>query len=116
MITGEWVDRDGDEDVACADYLEALLRGQDPDPEKYAARVRNSDFGRRFRCTQSSSIVLRPARDLDLCAQPDRFDFALLASHVDGRLQLQRSCTGQYGLELRNGLQLQAPLSEQVCA
>ncbi len=26
VITGEWVDRDGDEDLACSDYLEALLR------------------------------------------------------------------------------------------
>lgn len=113
VITGEWVDRDGDEDVACADYLEALLRGQDPDPEKYAARVRNSDFGRRFQAGNNPNL---PAGDLDLCAQPDRFDFALVASHVDGRLQLQRSCAGQHDLELRNGLQLQAPLSEQVGA
>ena len=113
VITGEWVDRDGDEDVACADYLEALLRGQDPDPEKYAARVRDSDFGRRFQADNNPNL---PAGDLDLCAQPDRFDFALVASHVDGRLQLQRSCAGQYGLELRNGLQLQAPLSEPVYA
>ncbi|HPU78779.1 2-phosphosulfolactate phosphatase [Accumulibacter sp.] len=113
VITGEWVDRDGDEDVACADYLEALLRGQDPDPERYAARVRNSDFGRRFQADNNPNL---PAGDLDLCAQPDRFDFALVASHVDGRLQLQQSCAGQHDLELRNGLQLQAPLSEQFCA
>jgi 2-phosphosulfolactate phosphatase len=32
VITGEWVDRDGDEDIACADYLDALLHGEDPDP------------------------------------------------------------------------------------
>ncbi|HET7776152.1 MAG TPA: 2-phosphosulfolactate phosphatase, partial [Azospira sp.] len=28
VITGEWTDRDGDEDIACADYLEALLRDE----------------------------------------------------------------------------------------
>jgi 2-phosphosulfolactate phosphatase len=48
VITGEWVDRDGDEDIACADYIDALLHGEQPDPEHYAARVRDSDFGRRF--------------------------------------------------------------------
>lgn len=40
VITGEWVDRDGDEDIACADYLDALLRGKTPDPSQYAERVK----------------------------------------------------------------------------
>ncbi|SBT03817.1 2-phosphosulfolactate phosphatase [Candidatus Accumulibacter aalborgensis] len=107
VITGEWVDRDGDEDIACADYVDALLQGDDPDPELYAARVRNCDFGRRF---QAGTHRHLPANDLELCAQPDRFDFALLASHVDGRLQLDRSRADQdlrsTGV-LRNGLKMQ---------
>lgn len=91
VITGEWVNRDGDEDIACADYVEALLQGEEPDPELYAARVRNSDFGRRF---QAGSNVNLPPRDLALCAQPDRFNFALRASYVDGHLQLHPACAG----------------------
>ena len=87
MITGEWVDRDGDEDVACADYLEALLNGANPDPAPYAARVRDSDFGRRFLAGTNPSL---PASDLELCAQADQFDFALRAEHRGGRLELQR--------------------------
>jgi 2-phosphosulfolactate phosphatase len=85
VITGEWVDRDGDEDLACADYLDALLHGEHPDPEHYAARVRDSDFGRRFQADDNTNL---PIADLALCAQPDRFDFALRASHVEGHLQL----------------------------
>ena len=81
VITGEWVDRDGDEDIACADYLEALLQGKNPDPARYAARVLNSDFGRRFLAGNNPNL---PLSDLELCAQADRFDFALRASHVDG--------------------------------
>ncbi len=106
VITGEWVDRDGDEDIACADYIEALLHGEDPDPEQYAARVRNSDFGRRF---QSGNHPNLPAGDLALCAQPDRFDFALLATQVDGQLQLRRSPAGADTLPagIPNGLRLQ---------
>lgn len=88
VITGEWIDRDGDEDIACADYIEALLRGHDPDPELYAARVRNSDFGRRFQAGTHANL---PPDDLLLCAQPDRFDFALRASYADGQLQLHQS-------------------------
>ncbi len=87
VITGEWVDRDGDEDVACADYLEALVNGADPDPAPYAARVRNSDFGRRFLAGTNPSL---PASDLELCALADQFDFALRAGHRGGRLELQR--------------------------
>ena len=91
VITGEWVDRDGDEDVACADYIEALLHGDNPDPAPYADRVRNSDFGRRFLAGTNPSL---PASDLELCAQADLFDFALRAEHTDGRLQLQRYRAG----------------------
>lgn len=87
VITGEWVDRDGDEDVACADYLEALLHGEEPAPERFAERVRNSDFGRCFQAGRNPHL---PAADLALCAHPDRFDFALIASPRDEQLTLQR--------------------------
>ena len=77
VITGEWVDRDGDEDIACADYLEALLRGEPdaaPDPAAYARRVRDSDFGRRFTAGTWPNL---PLADLDLCAQADIYTFAM---------------------------------------
>ncbi len=74
VVTGTWSDRDGDEDHACADLIEALLRGEDPPREPYAARVRDSDFGRRF--SQGADPNL-PAADLECCAAVDRFDFAL---------------------------------------
>ena len=38
-------DRDGDEDIACADYLATLLNGTNPDPLRYEQRVRNSISG-----------------------------------------------------------------------
>lgn len=76
LITGEWVDRDGDEDIACADYLEALLAGGSPDPALFEARVRNSDFGQRFTAGSNPSL---PLADLDLCARADCFAFAMPA-------------------------------------
>ena len=88
VITGEWVDRDGDEDVACADYLDALVHGEEPNPAVFAERVRDSDFGRRF---QEGANDHLPPSDLDLCAQVDCFDFALVASFIDGHLQLRTS-------------------------
>lgn len=74
VITGEWVDRDGDEDIACADYIEALLRGEPSDPDIFAHRVRHSDFGRRFAAGSWPNL---PLADLELAEQADLFDFAM---------------------------------------
>jgi 2-phosphosulfolactate phosphatase len=74
VITGEWIDRDGDEDIACADYLEALLRGDPVAPEEFAERVRQSDFGRRFAAGASPNL---PRADLDIAASVDLFGFAM---------------------------------------
>jgi 2-phosphosulfolactate phosphatase len=93
IITGEWVDRDGDEDVACADYLEALLRGKSPAPEKFTRRVRESDFGRRFTAGTWPNL---PLADLDLAAQVDRFDFAMPVLREDGRMYI-RAISGAVG-------------------
>ena len=86
IITGEWVDRDGDEDVACADYLEALLADRHADAAIYAQRVRDSDFGRRF--TAGTWPNLPPA-DLDLAADADRYDFAMPVHHENGHLVIR---------------------------
>ncbi|MCC6458479.1 MAG: 2-phosphosulfolactate phosphatase [Caldilineaceae bacterium] len=68
----------GDEDAACADYLEALLTTDNPednpDPASYLARVAASPTGRLF---QSNTRPEYPATDLPYCTQLDRFPFAL---------------------------------------
>jgi len=74
VITGEWVDRDGDEDIACADYIESLLCGELTAPDQFARRVRDSDFGRRFAAGTWPNL---PRADLEIAAQVDLFDFAM---------------------------------------
>lgn len=86
VITGEWVDRDGDEDVACADYIEALLSGESCDPAVFARRVRDSDFGRRFSAGTWPNL---PLADLDLAAQADYFDFAMPVGRQGDRLVIR---------------------------
>lgn len=76
VITGIWTDRDGDEDYACADLIEALLTDEKVDPAPFEARVRGSDFGRRFTGGPDSPLSVA---DLECCARADRFDFALRA-------------------------------------
>lgn len=86
VVTGLWTDRDGDEDHACADLIEARLRGTSPDPAPYEARVRRSDFGRRFGAAEHPHL---PAADLELCAVADRFGFAMPMRRVDDRLVVE---------------------------
>lgn len=74
VTTGAWMDRDGDEDHACADLIEALLRGDAPPRAPFADRVRRSDFGRRFAAGDDPNL---PPADLDCCADVDLFDFAM---------------------------------------
>ena len=88
VVTGIWSDRDGDEDHACADLIEALLRGDDPPRAAYAARVRDSDFGRRFSAGRNPHL---PAADLDCCAAVDRFDFALPIGRATAGLVIRRA-------------------------
>ena len=83
VITGLWTDRDGDEDHACADLIEAHLAREQPWLEDYERRVRASDFGRRF---GDPAYPHLGRADLDLCAAADRFDFAMPMRRVDGEL------------------------------
>lgn len=118
VITGEWVDRDGDEDVACADYLDALVHGEEPNPAVFAERVRRSDFGRRFQENTNGNL---PRSDLDLCAQIDCFDFALMASFIDGHLQIRQSRTEREPIDYRSphdpaSLAIATTMPEPACA
>lgn len=77
VVTGADAQRDGEEDRACADYLAALVQGAHPDPAPYLARVPRSTAGREFLGPDRSH---RPAADLDLAMELDRFAIAL---HVE---------------------------------
>lgn len=84
VVTGVWSDRDGDEDHACADLIEALLRGENPPRAPFAERLRRSDFGRRFAAGSDPHL---PAADLDCAADIDRFGFAMPMNRLrDGLL------------------------------
>lgn len=88
LATGEWVDRDGDEDFACADLITAYLNNRPVDPAHFEQRVRQSDFGRRF----DGSDPHLPSADLDWCARANTMDFAILATRheaLDRRLVLR---------------------------
>ena len=85
VITGIWTDRDGEEDLACADLIEALIADERVDPAPFEARVRDSDFGRRFTGAAQSAL---PLGDLEHCARASRYDFALRVAREGGRVAL----------------------------
>lgn len=78
--------RDGDEDVACAQYIEALLSGEEPDPHAYLRRVPLSDAARAF----SRGDPDLPPADIDEAMRLDAVDFALRAEIEGGRPTLVR--------------------------
>lgn len=78
--------RDGEEDVACAEYLAARLRGEVPDPAPYLARVRGSDAAAKFTAGDPDF----PVRDLDYSTDLDAVGLALRAD-VDGRHPVLRA-------------------------
>lgn len=86
VVTGRSLDG-GAEDLACAHYLEACLKGLDPDPAPYLAQVRAAPDARPF---LDPSRPQFPASDLDYCTDLDRFDFAMPVRRADGLHVIER--------------------------
>jgi len=82
VMTGQLSDERGDEDLACAEYFEALLRGQVPDPAPYIDRVYKS---RDALFHLDPNLPEFPASDLDDCTNIDAFDFAMVVTKENGR-------------------------------
>jgi 2-phosphosulfolactate phosphatase len=81
VITGARPDHPGDEDAACADYLEALLSGTPFDREAIVRRVRQSWAGRLF--IQADPDF--PLADLECALDINRFAFALEVRQREGQ-------------------------------
>lgn len=86
VSTGIFLDRDGDEDLACADYMHALLLGERPDPAAFAARVLKSDAAELFSDPNHPAF---PSADLDFCTAVDRVDFVMLVERQDDLLYMR---------------------------
>lgn len=86
VITGASLGRDGDEDLACAELIAARLRGEEPEPAGYLARVATSDAGRSF---APDGPDWAPPEDLAMACELDRFGVAFTASPADGIAALE---------------------------
>lgn len=86
VITGKTF-KGGDEDLACAEYLEELFRGNQPDTAPFVQRVFDSRDALQHLDPQEIAF---PRSDLDYCTYIDKFDFAMPIRREDG--QLKMSC------------------------
>ena len=83
VITGQFGEDDrGDEDLACAEYLEALFKGQEPDPAPYVDRVYKS---RDALFHLDPDFPAFPRSDLDHCININAFAFAMPVTKENGR-------------------------------
>jgi 2-phosphosulfolactate phosphatase len=82
VITGKSYNG-GDEDIACAEYLEELLRGNRPDVKPFLRRVFESKDAFPHLNPEQRAF---PRSDLDYCTQIDKFDFAMPIAREDGKL------------------------------
>jgi 2-phosphosulfolactate phosphatase len=74
VITGQGPGRDGEEDIAAADYISALIFGEKPDVVPFIQRVSESTAGRWFNRPEASEYE---RADLVCCLQIDKFKFAM---------------------------------------
>lgn len=74
VVTGASLGRDGDEDIACGQLIDARVAGQDPDPSAYLARIASADAGRNF---AADGPDWAPPADLAMARELDRFATAL---------------------------------------
>jgi 2-phosphosulfolactate phosphatase len=56
IVTGESLGRDGDEDRACGEYIQALINGEDHDPRIFTQRVVTSSVGQFFERSKNPYI------------------------------------------------------------
>ncbi len=82
VVTGQIGDERGDEDLACGEYFEALLRGQKTDPAPTIDRVYKS---RDALFHLDPNLPQFPASDLDYCTNIDAFDFVMSVTKENGR-------------------------------
>ena len=79
--------RDGDEDRACAEYIEALVRKQNPDPDDYTQRIMTSSVGQSFLAGENRYLF---SEDLSMSAQANKFNFFLAVRQYGCQLVMEK--------------------------
>ena len=85
IITGNSMGRDGDEDLACAEYIAALIQNQTVNPDKFTSRILTSSVGRGFLSGENSYLS---QEDIFLSSQVNLFNFIMIANKENTQLTM----------------------------
>jgi 2-phosphosulfolactate phosphatase len=83
VITGG---NNNEEDLSCAEYLEALLKGQNPGTKSFMRRVYDS---RDAKGHLDPTLPEFPESDLDYCTQISRFNFSMPITRENAQLVMR---------------------------
>ncbi len=87
IITGKHKGRDGDEDLACGEFIQALFEEKAPNPDEYTQRVMDSSVGQFF---LKGDISYFGREDLALSLMVDAVDFFLPVMCKNNRLLMEK--------------------------
>ena len=85
VITGQVYDG-GEEDLACAEYLQELFCGNSPDPGPFLERVKNSHDAQIFYNPEKPLFL---ESDIEHCISLNKFDFAMPITRENGKLVMR---------------------------
>ncbi len=88
VVTGE--DGTAEEDLSCAEYIDALIRDPGTDPAPYLRRASESRAAIDIRQAAAEGYPGINPRDVDMCVDVNRFNFTLEASTEDELLVLRK--------------------------
>ena len=87
VVTGE--EGTAEEDLACAEYIDALVRDPRTDPAPYIRRASDSRAAIDIRQAAAAGYPGINPRDVEMCVDVNRFNFTLEASMEDELLVLR---------------------------
>ena len=88
VVTGE--DGTAEEDLSCAEFIDALIGDPGTDPAPYLRRASESRAAVDIRQAAAEGYPGINPRDVEMCLDVNRFDFTLEASMEDGLLVLSK--------------------------
>lgn len=83
IITGDSLGRDGDEDLACAEYIAGMIKNEDLNPDMFTSRILTSSVGRAY--LQGEKPYLTEG-DIKISGRVDLFNFIMYVKQEDDLL------------------------------
>jgi 2-phosphosulfolactate phosphatase len=88
IITGNSMGRDGDEDLACAEYISGLVQNKDLNSDSYTSRILTSSVGQSYLNGENKYLS---EEDLILSSQVNHFSFTMIVRKEDDLLVIFRN-------------------------